>query len=62
MASSLFGEPRSTVAVDIAILLTTDREAELLERMTAEFYVRVDAARAAMRTHTSFNLVDLPSA
>lgn len=58
LASSLFGEPRSTVDVDLAIRLAPDQEAALLDRATAEFYVPIDAARAAIRTHSSFNLVD----
>lgn len=62
MASSLFGEPRSTVDVDIAILLTTDQEGALLERAAAEFYVPFEAAHVAVRTHSSFNLVDIPNA
>ncbi len=62
MASSLFGEPRMTVDVDIAIRLASSREAGLLERTEAEFYVPREAARLAMRTHASFNLLDLPSA
>ncbi len=62
LASSLFGEPRSTVDVDIAIRLAADRQAAPLQRTTAEFYVPIDAARAAMRAHSSFNLVDTVSA
>jgi len=58
MASSLFGEPRSTVDVDIAIRLATDRADAFLERAEAEFYVPVDAARAAVEAQTSFNLLD----
>lgn len=58
MASSLFGEPRSTVDVDVAIRLAAHLEEALLERARAEFYVPLDAARAAMRAHTSFNLVE----
>jgi hypothetical protein len=58
MASSLFGEPRSTADVDIAIKIEHDAGAALLERARAEFYVPLDAARAAIRAHSSFNLVD----
>ncbi|HEY5172402.1 MAG TPA: hypothetical protein VIK54_11820 [Acidimicrobiia bacterium] len=58
MASSLVGEPRSTVDVDIAIKLENEAGAALLERATAEFYVPIDAARAAIDAHSSFNLVD----
>lgn len=58
LASSLVGEPRSTVDVDIAIQLGGASAAALLERCSAEFYVpRVDAL-AAIRSHSSFHLVD----
>ncbi len=59
MASSLFGEPRSTVDVDIAIRLAPDQGIELLERAEADFYVPVEAARAAIEANASFNLVDV---
>jgi len=58
MASSLIGEPRSTVDVDIAIRVEDGAAEALLERANAEFYVPVDAARGAIRAHGSFNLVD----
>jgi hypothetical protein len=58
LASSLIGEPRSTVDVDIAIRINEGTEAVLLERANAEFYVPMDSARAAIRAHSSFNLVD----
>ena len=57
LASSLVGEPRSTVDVDIAIKLENHATA-LLERATAEFYVPIEAARAAIDAQSSFNLVD----
>jgi hypothetical protein len=58
LASSLIGEPRSTVDVDIAIKLTDDSGATLLDRASAEFYVPIDAARVAIGANSSFNLVD----
>jgi len=58
LASSLVGEPRSTVDVDIAITLEHKAGAALLARATAEFYVPIDAARDAIKAHSSFNLVD----
>jgi hypothetical protein len=58
MASSLFGEPRSTLDVDIAIKPEGSAGEALLVRAGAVFYVPVDAARAALANHTSFNLVD----
>ena len=58
MASSLIGEPRSTVDVDIAIKLSSGSEHALLERVTPEFYVSVDAAQIAIQSNSSFNLID----
>jgi len=58
MASSLVGEPRSTVDVDIAVKLEREAGAALLERANAEFYVLVEAALTAIHRHSSFNLVD----
>ena len=58
MASSLFGEPRSTVDVDIAIKLADGFEQALLDRVTPAFYVPTDAAQAAIVSKSSFNLVD----
>jgi hypothetical protein len=58
LASSLIGEPRSTVDVDIAVVLDGPSASALLERVAASFYVPRSAARAAVEAHTSFNLVD----
>lgn len=58
MASSLIGEPRSTVDVDIAIKLDVEAGDVLLGRASADFYVPTDAAREAIRAHSSFNLID----
>jgi hypothetical protein len=58
MASSLVGEPRSTVDVDIAIKLEREAGVALLDRVSAEFYVPVDSARVAIGAHSSFDLID----
>jgi hypothetical protein len=58
LASSLIGEPRSTVDVDIAIKLDDEAAAALLERASAEFYVPIESARAAIQARSSFNLID----
>jgi hypothetical protein len=58
LASSLVGEPRTTVDADIAIRVSADHEQELLERASALFYVPLESTREAIRAHTSFNLVD----
>jgi hypothetical protein len=62
MASSLLGEPRSTVDVDLAVQLDATTGEVLLERVSAGFYVPVDSAREAIRAHSSFNLVDTQNA
>lgn len=58
LAGSFFGEPRATADVDVAIRLDPEAADRLLERAGSEFYVPDDAARLAIRTHDSFNLVD----
>lgn len=62
MASSLVGEPRSTVDVDMAVRLDATAGEALLERVGGQFYVLVAAAREAIRTHSSFNLLDTENA
>lgn len=62
MASSLLGEPRSTVDVDMAIRLEGVAGEALLDRVGAAFYVPVESARQAIASHSSFNLVDTASA
>ena len=62
MASSLVGEPRSTMDVDMAVRLDVASGEELLDRVSASFYVPMEAARTAIRARTSFNLVDTTSA
>jgi len=62
LASSLIGEPRSTVDVDMAVRLDAASGDDLLERVSDEFYVPVDLARAAILAHSSFNLIDTANA
>jgi hypothetical protein len=58
LASSAVGEPRATVDVDVAIDLPADAAEALLERAAADYYVPVDSARDAIRSRSSFNLLD----
>jgi hypothetical protein len=58
LASSLIGESRSTVDVEIAIKLEHEAGGALLDRAGAEFYVPIGAARAAIDAPSSSNLVD----
>jgi len=62
MASSLLGEPRSTVDVDLAVQLDPASGEALLDRVDDAFYVPLDAARTAIRRQSSFNLVDTANA
>lgn len=58
LASTIFGEPRGTVDIDMAVRLEEGHLAGLLKVLEAEFYVPVEAARQAVELRTSFNLVD----
>ena len=62
LASSLVGEPRSTVDVDIAAGLDAATARALVERLDASFYVPSEAIDRAVEAATSFNVVDVDSA
>jgi len=58
MASIVYGEPRFTNDVDIAIRATPDQTAELAQAFPEpDFYASPDAARAAAIQHTQFNVI-----
>ncbi|HKY13695.1 MAG TPA: hypothetical protein VJM33_02130 [Microthrixaceae bacterium] len=59
LASSMFGEPRATADVDMAIRVDVELGEQLLDRVAVEFYVPLAAARTAIRTQQSFNLLDI---
>jgi hypothetical protein len=61
LASSLVGEPRATVDIDLAIRLGAADVDRLLAELGAAFYVSEEAALAAVRRHASFNAVHLAS-
>lgn len=61
LASSLLGEPRSTVDVDLVIALRSSDVGALLEGLASEFYVDEDAARAAVERRASFNAIHQPT-
>lgn len=61
MASSLLGEPRTTIDVDVAVQLDASVGEAFIERVTADFYVPVASARDAIAAHSSFNLIDTTS-
>lgn len=62
LASSVFGEPRSTEDVDIVTSLAAEQVPPLLEALGADFYVDERAVRRAVEHRSSFNIIHLPSA
>lgn len=61
LASSIRGEPRSTLDVDLVVELGEERVAELLAELGEDFYADADELRAAVRDRGSANLIHLPS-
>jgi hypothetical protein len=59
LASTFFGEPRSTTDVDLAVVVDVETGERLLARADAEFYVPTESARQAIREHDSFNLLSI---
>jgi hypothetical protein len=58
LAATFFGEPRSTMDIDVAIEVDRDAGEDLLCRAAAEFVVPIkESARHAVRTRGSFNLM-----
>ena len=58
LASSMFGEPRGTIDIDMAIRLEHHQLADLVRSLDVEFYVPIETAHRAVDLHTSFNLID----
>ena len=57
MASSLVGEPRSTVDIDVAVLLGQGDVDTFVEAVQTHYYVSVEMMREAVAAHSSFNLL-----
>jgi hypothetical protein len=55
VAASLYGEPRTTLDIDIAIRLDAASLDRLLVELGGEFYIPTAAARRAVETATWFN-------
>lgn len=58
LASSLIGEPRSTLDVDLAVLLDVAQLDSLIDAVAPDYYVDAPGARDAVRDGGSFNLID----
>lgn len=57
MASSVFGEPRSTADIDILAELGSHHVTAFVSALADSFYVHEEAVRDAVRRRASFNLV-----
>ena len=57
IASSIAGEPRSTVDIDIVAALRDSDVSALLSALSADFYVNEAALRRAVRERSSANLI-----
>ena len=57
LASSLLGEPRSTVDIDLAIVLPEASLADLVRALEPGFFVDPESARGALRRSTHFNVL-----
>lgn len=57
VASSLYGEPRSTQDVDLLVALPDSTLRELADRLRASFYIPEAAAAQAIAAHSCFNLL-----
>jgi len=61
LASSMLGEPRSTVDIDIAIVLRSADVPALVAGLGSEFYVDEGAMRHAVERRASFNAIHQPT-
>ncbi len=61
MASSVSGEPRSTLDVDVVVALEAPHVEPLLRRLAGQYYVPEDALRRAVAERASTNIIDLDS-
>lgn len=59
MASSMVGEPRSTMDIDVAVALGLGNLDRLVAAVKDEYYVSAEMARDAVLRHSSFNLIHL---
>lgn len=59
LASSLVGEPRTTMGVDVAVELDARRAQELVVALGDEWYASPEAAAEAVRLRASFNVIHL---
>jgi len=62
IAATVWGLRRTTVDIDLAVHVPNERFSELTDSLSANgLYVPVDAARTALATSGSFNIIDTAS-
>ena len=59
VASSLLGEPRATLDLDIVADLRLEQVSDFLATVELRFYVSVEAVLEAINNESSFNIIDL---
>ena len=59
LGSSFHGESRATNDIDVVIDPTPTQLEALLALFGEDYYVSLEAAQAALRTHSMFNVIDL---
>jgi hypothetical protein len=57
IASSIAGEPRSTVDIDVVAAVDESHVSSLVSALSADFYVDEESVRRAVRQHASTNLI-----
>lgn len=61
LASSVSGEPRSSLDIDIVAALGEEHITPLLEELRGAFYIDSEALRRAVRAHSAVNLIHMPT-
>lgn len=61
LASSIVGEPRATMDIDVAVALDLGQVDLLVAAVEGDYYVSADSARDAVVRHSSFNLIHFES-
>ena len=61
LASSISGEPRSTLDVDLVVALSDEKVAPVVAALGDGFYADAEAIRGAIRRKSSANLIHLPT-
>jgi hypothetical protein len=61
VASSLFGEPRTSTDSAVVVDLPAARLDDFVRALGADFYVPIESARNAVAARASFNVIHLPT-